>query len=100
MALTKTQRRALLLLRHRIQLKTCILRFDPGARQVIAERRSMSMMEDDTEEIREAMRLYRQTWIEPLLDALLNHDTRILQQLLESESDCVKQLEEEDSCDD
>lgn len=105
MALTKAQRRALLLLRHRIQLKDCVLRFEPEQRHAIAERSSPSRVEDDTEEIREAIRLYRESWIEPLLDALLNCSSSYslrteLRADLKRNERLIDQLEQEDSCDD
>ena len=71
--LSKTQERALQLILERVQLKGAGLCFSDEQRAAIAGRFG-DRMPDDSEEIREAMQCYRQTWIEPLIRALLEND--------------------------
>lgn len=82
--MTKTQKRALELLLKRVRLETARIAFSQAQVQAICERRprgESGFPADDTAEIREAMAIYRESWITPLITALLEGDTDLLKQL-------------------
>lgn len=79
--MTKIQLKALKQLRQRLELETCKLQFTPEQRMAIAARENI-VGNDDTPEIREASRVWRQSYILPLLDALIEQDTGMLRVLL------------------
>ena len=66
--MTKIQARALRLLRDRVEFKTASFSLTPG---------HMSN-DNDTDRIREATRVYVNSWVTPLIDALLEGDMRTL----------------------
>ncbi|PCJ18325.1 MAG: hypothetical protein COA96_17045 [SAR86 cluster bacterium] len=71
--LTHWQKRALKKLRSRINLDSASLQFTQEQMDAM-NGRSRSVSDHDTKEIKEASRRYNNTWVLPLLDAVLKGD--------------------------
>lgn len=78
---TKADVRALEQLRSLVRMERARIGFSDEQVETLRAKRNRRMA-DDTAEIREATRVYRETWIEPLIDALIAGDARKIEELL------------------
>lgn len=72
MALTKYQREALALIRRRIEFESMSVRFTNAQLLDMQQSATQQGMTNHTPQIKEATRLYRETWIIPMIDDLLS----------------------------
>ena len=71
---TETMKRACQVLRSKINLRNASVRLA-----------STEFPKDDTEEIREALKLYLDSWVHPIIDAIEAGDMRTLRYLIDGE---------------
>lgn len=83
MSLTKTERAALRTLRRRIALEPFRGGFSFEQLQTMLHKPNRGGLQDDSTEIRAALRLYLDSWVLPVIDALIKErrdelDTQII----------------------